>query len=97
MIRSDGGSANRWSDGRPARPPGEGARLSPGKTKKKTASTRGLKKNLEPKLSERCRYCFGGVVAGGLVAGAAGLLPGDVPGLTGLAGVLPAAGAGTPD
>src|SRR5450631_4592950 len=50
--------------------------------------------NLELKLSERCRYCFGGVVAGGLVAGAAGLLG---AGLTGLAGVLPAAGAGTPD
>src|SRR5882762_4092693 len=55
-------------------------------------------KNLEPKLSERCCYCFGGVLAGGLVAGAAaGLLGGDVPGLTGFGATLPAAGAATPD
>jgi hypothetical protein len=74
---------------------------SPQDTKLKTASARGLikkiSKTLEPKLAERCRYCFGGVVAGGLVAGAAGLLPGDVPGLTGLGATLPAAGGATPD
>src|ERR1700730_1684555 len=56
-----------------------------------------VSKNSGLKRSERCRYCFGGVLAGGLVAGAAGLLPGDVPGLTGLGATLPAAGAGTPD
>jgi hypothetical protein len=86
--------------GVPARPPGGDARLST-RHKTKTASARGLikkiSKTLEPKLAERCRYCFGGVVAGGLVAGAAGLLPGDVPGLTGLGATLPAAGAATPD
>jgi len=40
-------------------------------------------------------YCFGGVLAGAL--GAAGLVAGDVAGLTGFAAVLPAAGAATPD
>ena len=52
---------------------------------------------LEPEAPERCRCYFGGVVAGGFVAGAADLLAGDDAGLTGLVGVLPAAGAATPD
>lgn len=42
-------------------------------------------------------YCFGGVLAGGLVAGAAGFVPGVVAGRAGLWAVLPAGGAGTPD
>jgi len=69
-----------------------GARLS---TKKDRVCTRS--QNLELKLSERCRYCFGGVLAGALGAGAAGLLAGDVAGLAGLGATLPAAGAATPD
>jgi hypothetical protein len=43
---------------------------------------------LEPELPERCRYFFGGVLAG-----AAGL----AAGFTGLGAVLPAGGAATPD
>jgi len=42
-------------------------------------------------------YRFGGVLAGALGAGAAGLLAGDVPGLAGFGATLPAAGAATPD
>ena len=62
--------------------------------KKKTAPARGLEKYLELKRSERCRYCFGGVLAGALVVG---LLAGDVAGFAGLGATLPAAGAATPD
>lgn len=62
---------------------------------KKTAFARGLCKYLTALSS--CRYCFGGVLAGVFGAGVAGLLDGAVVGLTGLVGVLPAAGAGTPD
>jgi hypothetical protein len=65
---------------------------------KKTASARGLLENKSKvKLPERCRYCFGGVLAGAvglLAAGVAGLL---VAGFTGLGAVLDAAGAGTLD
>src|SRR5271165_4019187 len=58
-------------------------------TKIKTASARGLVSlGWEPKLSRRCRYFFGGVL------GAAGFAAGFA---AGLGGVLPAAGAGTPD
>jgi hypothetical protein len=58
--------------------------------KKDRVCTRSLRNKLEPKLLERCRYCFGGV----FFAGAVGLL---VAGFTGLGAVLDAAGAGTPD
>lgn len=58
------------------------------KTKKDRVCTRSLRNNIELKLSGRCRYCFGGVVAG-----AAGL----AAGFTGFTAVLPAAGAATPD
>jgi hypothetical protein len=43
-------------------------------------------KTREPKPPERCRYCFGGVLAGGLAAGFAGLGAGAL-----------AAGAATPE
>jgi len=49
------------------------------------------------RISFKCYCCFGGVVGWGLGAGVAGLVAGVVVGLTGLVGMLPAAGAGTPD
>src|SRR5208337_2738186 len=54
-----------------------------GKQNKDRVCTRSSRNNLELKLPARCRYCFGGVVAGGLVTGAAGLLVGTVAGFTG--------------
>jgi hypothetical protein len=89
---------NKWSDSRP-RPrlrlhrssgPGENARLFTTKKPRLHAvfNAKNVSK-LELKLPEQRRYCFGGVLAGaaGLVAGFTGAL----------VGVLPAAGAGTPD
>jgi hypothetical protein len=48
-------------------------------------------------FSKRCRYCFGGVLVGALVAGVVDFVLVLDAGLTGLAALLPAAGAGTPD
>src|ERR1700687_6082279 len=81
---SFGGATGRPPPVRRARAPGSPLE----RRKKKTASARGLNKslkNLELKLSERCRYCFGGVVAGGLVAGAGGLVAGAAGLLAGAA------------
>jgi ribosomal protein S14 len=69
------------------------ARLSTGKTNKKDrVCTRPLivisnSNQQELKLFQLCRYCFGGALVAGLLAGFG----------TGFTGVLPAAGAGTPD
>src|SRR5258708_38711737 len=89
--------SNRWSEGLPRSSAGRRRPLSIWKTQEKRPRLHAALEKLEPKLPERGRYCFGGVVAGGLVAGAAGLMAGDVPGLTGLGATRPAAGAGTPD
>src|SRR5208283_3863455 len=73
--------------------------MHPRKTKK-AALARGLLEELsgehfsparrERKSSPRCRYCFGGLVV-------AGFAPVEDVGFTGLAGVVPAAGAATRD
>jgi hypothetical protein len=53
-----------------------------------------MKANKFEPIAGPSRYCcFGGVVAGALVAGAAGLLPG----IACFPDLLPAAGAATPD
>ena len=66
----------------------------PDAKKKDRVCTRSLKNKLEPKLPERCRYCFGGAGFGGVLAGVVGLV---VAGFTALGAALVVAGAGTPD
>ena len=74
----------------PVRPPSEAARPFTSKNAKKRPRLHAVLRNkFGTKTIRAVRYFFGGVLAG-----AAGLV---VVGLTGLAGVLPAAGAGTPD